>query len=433
MGTGLKECIVSGLLSVDGLKVLHMDRNDYYGAASASLNLTQFFERFGKGAAPPAELGSSRDYNIDLMPKFIMASGLLVKMLVHTDVTKYLDFKLVEGSYVFKGGKVHKVPATDKEALATPLVGFFEKKRLRDFILFVQDFDEKDPSSWKGFDGNKNTANQLFEKYSLSDGTKDFIGHALALFRDDDYLTKPAIELINRVRLYGESLARYTKSPYLYPLYGLGELPQAFARLSAVYGGTFMLNRPVDEVVYDAEGRAVGVKSQGEAATCKFVVADPSYFPTKVHATQKIVRAIAILSHPITPGNETSAQIILPQNQVDRKNDIYVFLCSFNHCVAANGKYVAFVSTTKERARPEEDLAEGVKLLGKVDYIVYDEYDLMEPVADGQSDRVFISKAYDPTSHFETTSQDVMDLYKRITGKDLDLSKSVVEHAADEE
>jgi len=40
-GTGLTECILSGLLSVDGQKVLHMDRNDYYGADSASLNLTQ--------------------------------------------------------------------------------------------------------------------------------------------------------------------------------------------------------------------------------------------------------------------------------------------------------------------------------------------------------------------------------------------------------
>ena len=40
-GTGLTECILSGLLSVDGQKVLHMDRNDYYGGDSASLNLTQ--------------------------------------------------------------------------------------------------------------------------------------------------------------------------------------------------------------------------------------------------------------------------------------------------------------------------------------------------------------------------------------------------------
>jgi Rab GDP dissociation inhibitor len=41
LGTGLTECILSGLLSVEGKKVLHIDQNDYYGAASASLNLTQ--------------------------------------------------------------------------------------------------------------------------------------------------------------------------------------------------------------------------------------------------------------------------------------------------------------------------------------------------------------------------------------------------------
>jgi RAB protein geranylgeranyltransferase component A len=41
LGTGLTECILSGLLSVEGKKVLHMDRNDYYGGDSASLNLTQ--------------------------------------------------------------------------------------------------------------------------------------------------------------------------------------------------------------------------------------------------------------------------------------------------------------------------------------------------------------------------------------------------------
>jgi RAB protein geranylgeranyltransferase component A len=41
LGTGLKECILSGVLSVEGKKVLHMDRNSYYGAESASLNLNQ--------------------------------------------------------------------------------------------------------------------------------------------------------------------------------------------------------------------------------------------------------------------------------------------------------------------------------------------------------------------------------------------------------
>ena len=34
-------------------------------------------------------------------------------------------------------------------------------------------------------------------------------------------------ELIDRLKLYYESMARFNgASPYLYPLYGLGELPQ---------------------------------------------------------------------------------------------------------------------------------------------------------------------------------------------------------------
>lgn len=46
-------------------------------------------------------------------------TGQLVKMLLVTEVTRYLDFKVVEGSYVFKGGKVHKVPITEAEANAS--------------------------------------------------------------------------------------------------------------------------------------------------------------------------------------------------------------------------------------------------------------------------------------------------------------------------
>merc|ERR1712178_448973 len=102
LGTGLKECILSGLLSVAGKKVLHMDKNNYYGGESASLNLQQLHEKFGAGEPKP-ELGNSRDYNVDLIPKFIIANGILTKLLVHTKVTRYIDFKVVDGSFVYIG------------------------------------------------------------------------------------------------------------------------------------------------------------------------------------------------------------------------------------------------------------------------------------------------------------------------------------------
>ena len=71
---------------------------------------------------------------------------------------------------------------------------------------------------------------EVYAKFGLEAGTKDFIGHAMALYLDDAYLHKPAREAVERILLYVNSMARYGKSPYIYPLYGLGELPQGFAR-----------------------------------------------------------------------------------------------------------------------------------------------------------------------------------------------------------
>ena len=43
-----------------------------------------------------------------------------MKLLIHSGVTRYLEFKSVEGSYVYKkGGKIHKVPSSETEALAS--------------------------------------------------------------------------------------------------------------------------------------------------------------------------------------------------------------------------------------------------------------------------------------------------------------------------
>jgi Rab GDP dissociation inhibitor len=165
LGTGLKECILSGLLSVKGKKVLHLDRNSYYGAETASLNLTNIWSMFRPGVEPPKEYGHNRDWNVDLIPKFIMANGKLVKMLLHTKVTRYLEWKCVDASYVlqhqkggmFSGAKnvIHKVPATDSEALKSPLLGLFEKKRLRNFYIYLDKIDDTKKETWGDIDLTK--------------------------------------------------------------------------------------------------------------------------------------------------------------------------------------------------------------------------------------------------------------------------------------
>jgi len=267
---------------------------------------------------------------------------------------------------------------------------------------------------------NKIPMKKVYEHFSLEADTIDFIGHSLALYLNDDYLEQPALEAVERIKLYFESLSRYGKSPYIYPLYGLGELPQGFARLSAIYGGTYMLSKPIEQIIYDEKGVVVGVKSEGEVAKTKIVVGDPSYFPDKVRKTGQVVRAICILSHPIPDTNNAeSCQIIIPQKQVKRNSDIYVGCISASHMVCAKNKWIAIVSTTVETADPFKELAPALALLGPIQEQFISISDTFAPVHDGNADKTFISTSYDATSHFETTCVDVLDIYRRITGKDL--------------
>jgi Rab GDP dissociation inhibitor len=206
LGTGLKECVLSGLLAVKGKKVLHLDRNSYYGAETASLNLTNLWAMFRPGVKVPETYGHNRDWNIDLIPKFIMANGLLVKMLLHTKVTRYLEWKCCDASYVMqhtKGGMfssaktaIHKVPANDTEALKTPLMGLFEKKRARNLYIYLDKIDQADPKTWGDIDLNKQPMSAVFKKFSLDAQTIDFMGHAVALHTNDDYLDKAAMPTV---------------------------------------------------------------------------------------------------------------------------------------------------------------------------------------------------------------------------------------------
>jgi Rab GDP dissociation inhibitor len=191
-----------------------------------------------------------------------------------------------------------------------------------------------------GLDVQNSTMKDVYDKFGLEASTRDFIGHSMALYQTDDYINTKgqANEAIQRIRLYVNSMARYGKSPYIYPLYGLGELPQGFARLSAIYGGTYMLNTDVDEFVYDGS-KVVGIKAtmkEREDAgpgmkfetKAKMILADPSYFPGKARVTGHLLKAICILNHPIpNTADSDSLQLIIPQSQVGRKHGRFDVSC----------------------------------------------------------------------------------------------------------
>lgn len=449
LGTGLKECIMSGLMSkVEKKKVLHMDRNSYYGGESASLNLEQLYKKFKRtDDVKSSGLGRPQDYSIDLCPKFLMGCGTLVKILLTTSVTRYIEFKNISGSYTYHKGKMHKVPATAKEALSSSLMGFMQKRRFKNFLSFVAGFDLKDEKTWGGLKKCPEVSSEALYKYwKLDTNTITFTGHAIALFKDDSYLKKPCLDLIMRAKQYHYALSRFGNSPYIYPMWGLGMLPEGFSRLCAIHGGVYMLNKPIEKIHYDAAGKVCGVESEGKVAKCDRVIADPSYFmgTDKIKLVGKVARCIVIMDSkaPFLPDtlngvpSDCSAQMIFPSVQTGRKFDTYVSVVSGKaHNIAKSGFYVAVISSELDAAEQADvkkqhaviNMAlrelkdpKRANLKQKFFWVT----DLYHPCNDPAKDGCFISKSYDATTHFETATDEVLNLYTKLTGKKIDLSIS---------
>lgn len=444
MGTGITESILSGLMSLEGRKVLHIDRNPYYGDSGASLNVTALWKQFRPNEEVPKELGANRDWNVDLIPKYIMSFGKLVKMIIKTKVSEYLNWKPVDGIFVYQwhkggifskeGGKIDKVPATAKEALSSDLMSLFEKRRCHGFMQFVTEFDLKKPETYKKkeLDPRNVTFGQFIKYFELEENTIDFLGHAVALYTSDDFLQRPALEVIDKMQLYIESNGRFGNSPFIYPVYGLAGIPESFARKCAVYGGTFMLNVTCDSLKFDPAtglstfaGEFDGVKGTAKA---KMIIANPAYYSqlgyaNLVRPVSKTIRCICITDRPIANTESCNAvQIIFPQKQTGRKSDIYVMQIGPSHGVCKKGFFLAIISTTAEAKTVDEDLQIAFTIIPKPLYKFVTQEIVYESASKDVTNNWFVTSTLDATSHFESAAENVMDIYKRITKKDLDLN-----------
>ena len=86
--------------------------------------------------------------------------------------------------------------------------------------------------------------------------------------------------------------------------------------------------------------------------------------------------------------------------------DIYIAIVSSAHSVCPKGYYIAIISTIAEGSSNHHlELQPGFERLGKIEEVFMGPpIPLYEPLESGMNDNIFISKSYDATSHFETTT-----------------------------
>jgi Rab GDP dissociation inhibitor len=81
-------------------------------------------------------------------------------------------------------------------------------------------------------------------------------------------------------------------------------------------------------------------------------------------------------------------------------------MVSSAHNVCPKGYYIAIVSTIAESSSNHHlELQPGLDRLGRIEEkFMGPPIQLYEPLESGVNDNIFISRSYDPTSHFETTT-----------------------------
>lgn len=97
--------------------------------------------------------------------------------------------------------------------------------------------------------------------------------------------------------------------------------------------------------------------------------------------------------------------------------DIYIAVVSSAHNVCPKGYYIAIVSTIAEGdSNHHLELQPGLDRLGKIEEkFMGPAIPLYEPLESGANDNIFLSKSYDATSHFETTTGEFPETNVHVT------------------
>ncbi|KAJ2455911.1 hypothetical protein EV183_000527 [Coemansia sp. RSA 2336] len=402
LGTGLEEAILASSIAEAGKSVLHIDKNPYYGGSNASFSLSQLLEwatehrdprqtprveiHAGTGLAePPAfvidstqpiaenyiikrlapyatspqalsegnaalenMLRSSREYAIELAPKLALCRGQLVELLIDCGIGEYVQFKGMESNYLLYNGQLERVPESKEDVFASTSLSLIEKRKLMKLLTTMNGSAEQFARLLEEHKA-EDFEQLLRSKFKLDGMLLDAVLCAVA--RVDGRVG--ASEGCERVRKYVMSIGRYGRMAYLCGMYGGGsEIAQAFCRLCAVSGGTYILNQQVSHIACESDGYAV--RLDGATVRAGRVVMSPTYDPEACPSGVVVSRAICILDRPVL-GEDTSAMI-------SYRKDKLVTLLYMTHATMAvpNGQSVVYAWATGPLADTKPLLVEAL-------------------------------------------------------------------------
>uniref|UniRef100_A0A8I3WHY4 Rab proteins geranylgeranyltransferase component A n=1 Tax=Callithrix jacchus TaxID=9483 RepID=A0A8I3WHY4_CALJA len=169
-----------------------------------------------------------RRFNIDLVSKLLYSRGLLIDLLIKSNVSRYAEFKNITRILAFRDGRVEQVPCSRADVFNSKQLSMVEKRMLMKFLTFCMEY-EKFPDEYKGYE--EITFCEYLKTQKLTPNLQYIVLHSIAM---TSQTASSTIDGLKATKNFLHCLGRYGNTPFLFPLYGQGELPQCFCRCKAI-------------------------------------------------------------------------------------------------------------------------------------------------------------------------------------------------------
>lgn len=415
IGTGLAETAISAVLSKEkDVKILQIDTKSTYGSEFTTLQYTQLIEHFNSldqsislnsQSTPLNEdihldlLSKNRDFNIDITPKLLLQDSEMKEFLLENEIQDLVNFTSIKGSYLF-ADKLHSIPTSEAKAMKSSLISFSQKFKVINFFWNVRKYaNNKDLQT-------KENMLEEFKYFGLSTESMNFIGHAIALNLNDEYLLLNPKFTYDKIIKYISSLMSYedSESPFIYPLYGLSEICQAFARKSALNGTVFMLRAEIkkltveDIILKDPNGETLKIKANK-------IICDPKYWPgSKVN--KEIIRCIMIIKNE----SRESKNIVFLKEQLKRKHDVFCLILGSTEFACPEGYEIGIISTVKETLVPELEIAEILKKFKVLTHFI----EIRQLHVNEDFENVYFTQSVDESPVFDGIYDDIKRIIEKV-------------------
>lgn len=304
----------------------------------------------------------SRTFNIDLVSKLLYSQGSLIDLLIKSNVSRYAEFKNVTRILAFREGKVEQVPCSRADVFNSKELTMVEKRMLMKFLTFCLDY-EQHSDEYQDF--KQCSFSDYLKTKKLTPNLQHFILHSIAMSSDSSCTT---LDGLQATKNFLRCLGRFGNTPFIFPLYGQGEIPQCFCRMCAVFGGVYCLRHKVQCLVVDRDsGRCKGIiDGFGQRISANYFIVEDSYLSKEMCSNiqyKQISRAVLITDQSIlkTDSDQQISILVVPPLEPGTASVRVMELCSSTMTCMKDSYLVHLTCFSSKTAR--EDLEPVVKQL----------------------------------------------------------------------